>query len=384
MYYGGMTLFSLLVTIMVAVIVQPVSFWDHLLTNPIFSWIGSRSYAIYVYQFPVMIFFESKFEDIANHPVMYPIIEVAIILLISELSYRFFEKKTTKFNYTNLFKRRQYIDFNRPLSRKNKKLTQQKRILLPITILLVFLGSAGIVNSAVVKTNPANHSALAIKLAKNKDEQSKEASKQKIIAKKAIAASNSKEKQAAASSSEATLKSNLPVDKQFEAYNLSQSELQKAQTTPLTAIGDSVMLACQPDLLKVFPKMYINAAVSRQAAAAIPLLQNLAQQHLLASNVLIGLGTNGPIQPNTMQQIMATIGSNRQVYWVNVHVPTRSWQDQVNSFLDTATKEYHNLKIINWYEHSNNQSQWFYSDQTHPNNVGEMYYASFIAKQIVS
>lgn len=296
----------------------------------------------------------------------------------------FLKKKTTKFNYTNLFKRRQYIDFNRPLSRKNKKLTQQKRILLPITILLVFLGSAGIVNSAVVKTNPANHSALAIKLAKNKDEQSKEASKQKIIAKKAIAASNSKEKQAAASSSEATLKSNLPVDKQFEAYNLSQSELQKAQTTPLTAIGDSVMLACQPDLLKVFPKMYINAAVSRQAAAAIPLLQNLAQQHLLAANVLIGLGTNGPIQPNTMQQIMATIGSNRQVYWVNVHVPTRSWQDQVNSFLDTATKEYHNLKIINWYEHSNNQSQWFYSDQTHPNNVGEMYYASFIAKQIVS
>ncbi|KRN18734.1 acyltransferase [Lacticaseibacillus camelliae DSM 22697 = JCM 13995] len=92
LYEGGMVGFSLLAMALVAVIASPATLWGKLLSNPVFHWIGTRSYGIYIYQFPVMIFFENAFRNVADHPVLYPVIEVAIILVISELSYRFIEQ----------------------------------------------------------------------------------------------------------------------------------------------------------------------------------------------------------------------------------------------------------------------------------------------------
>lgn len=56
-YCGGMLLFTLDICILAGVIAHPGSHWNRILTNKLFDWIGSRSYGIYLYQFPVMIFF---------------------------------------------------------------------------------------------------------------------------------------------------------------------------------------------------------------------------------------------------------------------------------------------------------------------------------------
>ena len=59
-YYGGMLLVSLLCTILVAVTAHPGASLNRWLTNPLFSYIGKRSYGIYLYQFPVMIFMKQR------------------------------------------------------------------------------------------------------------------------------------------------------------------------------------------------------------------------------------------------------------------------------------------------------------------------------------
>ncbi|MBA1393590.1 acyltransferase, partial [Lactobacillus sp. XV13L] len=87
-YYGGMLLFTLLTAILVGVIAHPCSHWNGWLTNPVFNWIGSRSYGIYLYQFPVMIFFEDKLVHLADHLLLYRTIEFVLILGRSELAYR--------------------------------------------------------------------------------------------------------------------------------------------------------------------------------------------------------------------------------------------------------------------------------------------------------
>ena len=56
-----MVLFSIVTTILVAVVAHPAAHFDRLLSNPLFSYIGSRSYGLYLYQFPVMIFWENRF-----------------------------------------------------------------------------------------------------------------------------------------------------------------------------------------------------------------------------------------------------------------------------------------------------------------------------------
>ena len=47
-----------------------------------------------------MVFYESKIQNIAAHPVLHGLIEIVIILAISELSYRFLEVPLKKFDYS--------------------------------------------------------------------------------------------------------------------------------------------------------------------------------------------------------------------------------------------------------------------------------------------
>ncbi len=56
-YRGGMFFFSVLSMILVAVVAHPGADLNRLLTNPLFTWIGKRSYGIYLYQYPVLVFF---------------------------------------------------------------------------------------------------------------------------------------------------------------------------------------------------------------------------------------------------------------------------------------------------------------------------------------
>lgn len=98
---------------------------------------------------------------------------------------------------------------------------------------------------------------------------------------------------------------------------------------------------------------------------------------------MIGLGTNGPFTDDEVKQIMQIVGPKRQLFWINVVVPTRSWQNQVNQQLQALTKKYKNLTVINWYGYAHGQSSWFYDDKTHPNNVGQNYYSTYIVKEMV-
>nr|MDF9463169.1 acetyltransferase [Lactobacillus amylovorus] len=85
-----------------------------------------------------------------------------------------------------------------------------------------------------------------------------------------------------------------PVNKSYVKYGISQLDLQLAQKIQVTAIGDSVMAGSSDNLKKLMPKALVDAAVSRQLDVAFGLLDSYQKQGVLADNVLIGLGTNGP------------------------------------------------------------------------------------------
>ena len=132
-----------------------------------------------------------------------------------------------------------------------------------------------------------------------------------------------------------------------------------------------------------FPKMIINAQVGRQASAAPAVLKQMDANHQLANTVLVSLGTNGTISQDTLNQIMSILGPQRTVFWLNVHVPTKPWQNDVNNTLNQAQKQYHNLHVIDWYSYSNNHPDWFYADNVHPNEYGLKFYGDFVLKSIL-
>ncbi|HBQ43450.1 MAG TPA: acetyltransferase, partial [Lactobacillus acetotolerans] len=312
-YYGGMLIFTVLTAIMVGIIAHPGSHWNRWLTNPVFNWIGSRSYGIYLYQFPVMIFFEDKVTDMADHVLLYHIIEVVIILLISELTYRLIEKPMGKISWA---KTKNY--FTQLFDIKRKDYLRKAEAVVAVLIFLV--GSMGIIVSPTVKAENFNKSQLAERIIANRKEQSKD--NKTLIAK--LRKSKKKPTQKTKLVKEATKRAKKhPVNKSFEKYGISQVDLQLARKVQLTAVGDSVMAGSSNDLKRLMPKALIDAAVSRQLDVAYDLLNKYQKKGVLADNVLIGLGTNGPFSMNDLDRLMHQIGPKRHVFWINTHVPTK-------------------------------------------------------------
>ena len=356
-YYGGMFILSIFAALLVAVTAHPGADMNKWLTNPIFTWVGKRSYGIYLYQFPIMIFYEAKIKNLSDHTIIHSLIEIALILGISELSYRFIEKPLGKFRYKYSWSAVKDF-FKRPFFKTNK-------ITAMIALLFTFIAIFGL---AIAPSNEvtADQKQLQESIAANKKK-----------------AEERKNEEKAKNNGTSTANSSTEQSITETDYSLSEAELKKAQTMEITAFGDSVVLDAAAGLQEIFPKMLVDGEVGRQLYTSSSVIQKLDNDKLLKDTVLVGLGTNGSFTEAQFNEFMSAIGSNRKVYWINVRVPTRRWQNDVNTMLDEMDKKYNNLTIIDWYDYSNDHEEWFYEDRVHPNIEGQVKYSGYIAKKIL-
>ncbi|GAK31227.1 acyltransferase [Weissella oryzae SG25] len=353
-YQGGMYLFSIFTVLLILVVAHPATITGRLLTTPFFKYIGSRSYGIYLWQFPIMVFFEAKV-DVGRQPILYTLIEIGLILLASELSYRYIEQP---------LKNRTVKDWWLASKVAILEPGLQKARLRQYTLFVLFTAMFVIIALPAAGDRSSKPSALQNKIKENSD----------LLKKKAADQANSMSASSQADGDATDL---------TKRFGLSQSQVQAAANLPVTAIGDSVVLASAPQLQSVFPKMQIDAQVGRQLYESYSVLDDLKHSNQLADTVLVSLGTNGTWTDSQFNDFMNSIGSNRQVYWVDIHAPAQRWQNQVNTQLAAASKQYKNLHIISWNEASSNHPDWFYDDQVHPNSDGELYYTQIVAKALL-
>ena len=130
----------------------------------------------------------------------------------------------------------------------------------------------------------------------------------------------------------------------------------------ITAFGDSVLLGSTRNIQEIFPKAVVDADVGRQLYNSTDLLKELKEDDLLKDKVILALGTNGTANEAQFDELMQVIG-DRQVYLVNVYVPTQRWQNDVNSLLDKMATKYENVELIDWYEKCKDHEDWFREDQ---------------------
>ncbi len=145
----------------------------------------------------------------------------------------------------------------------------------------------------------------------------------------------------------------------------------------MIAIGDSVMLASAPELAQAMPNIYINAQVSRAMIAGIVIVQGLAAQKRLRRVLIVGLGTNGPITLDQINQLRAAIGPHRWLLLVNTFVP-RFWEGEVNATIKAAVRRYPNVKLINWHNAIEHHTNLLWSDGIHPMAIGGKLYARVV------
>jgi hypothetical protein len=132
----------------------------------------------------------------------------------------------------------------------------------------------------------------------------------------------------------------------------------------VTAVGDSVMLDYQDPLETDIPGVAVHAAVSLQWDEGEAILQQLKASGQLGSQVIVALGTNGPISSTDFNDMMAILSGVTRVVFVNDHVD-QSWQDPNNAVIAAGVSQYPNTVLADWASLAAQNPQWFGPDGTH-------------------
>jgi hypothetical protein len=144
--------------------------------------------------------------------------------------------------------------------------------------------------------------------------------------------------------------------------------------SPITAIGDSVMLASAPELQATFAGMTVDASVSRAMYSADDILAALSAAGQLKPVVVIGLGTNGPITTDELTEILRILGPDRRLVLVNAYAE-RDWTAAVNAQLADFAAGNRRVELANWHDAIAGRLDLLAGDHVHPGPTGGQVYA---------
>ncbi len=132
----------------------------------------------------------------------------------------------------------------------------------------------------------------------------------------------------------------------------------------VTAVGDSIMVDYRDPLTADIPGILVDAAVGRQWAEGESILRTMKTEGELGDEVIVGLGTNGPITDADFDTMMSIVGGASRVVFVNLHTD-RPWQDSDNAVLARGATRYPNVVVADWATLAAQNPQWFGADGTH-------------------
>lgn len=357
-YYGGIFIFSLISGILVAVVAHPATRLAKLLSLQPLKWIGQRSYGLYLWQYPVMILYEVKVGDTSLHPMRHLIIQITLIILISEASYRFVEMPFKKLNIREVLNWNVIVDHGKSLWRNQTITGKMHKVGIVLLSLILIISLVGF-TVAPVGDSPGKIR-LAAQLKANQTKIDKQ--KQDLIEQK------NKEVE------EPAVREPL--------FGLAPEQMEEAGELKVTLIGDSVMLSVVNPVEQLFPKAVIDGVIGRQLYQTVPVVESLKQEEKLGNPVVIALGTNGAFTDKQMDDLLAAVGDSKKVYLVNTQVP-KNWKNSVNQGISSAAKRHSNVEVIDWNSYSQNHSDWFYEDGVHPNETGAEEYTKLIATSVL-
>lgn len=351
-YRGGMFLFSFLSAILVGLVAAHGFTIERWFSNRLFDYIGKRSYGIYLWQMPVLVLAEVKL----GHGFVYYIASLVLILLLSELSYRFIEVPLRRLNYQQFFK--DMLTIIRGSGQLKEKIFVILFVLFASISLLVVVFSPNTDKAQEQITKDIQKNQKIIETAKKKKIKITKAKKNTKVSDNDLA----------------------PFVELAQKYSVTSYQLYQAKQTPILAIGDSIFTKTYNDLAEVFPNMVMDATFGIAPEDAISHVQELVNQYPNVETVILSIGTNqggqGVLNEEQVKQIMKIL-DGKKIFWTTINLPSSTywWTNQVNQLLEDSAKKYKNLTIVPWYRlSSSHTSDWFEVDGFHPNNDGTIAY----------
>lgn len=342
-YQGGLVIVAALCALAIAAAIMPGSRLGQVLDIGPMRWVGERSYGLYLWHWPVFVLTVALLPNFAlDGASAWALGGIALVITVvaAALSYRYVEQPIRK----NGFRATVRAVWSAIPSRTSWTLPDGWRAatlkLASGIVALTLVAAAGVATAFSIALDPGETDAQAM-----------------IEAGQIIAAPPAHYVPPATARDPVV--ATLPGGDQ------------------ITAIGDSVMLASAPELVAAFPGISIDAVVSRQLVQAPDIVASLKTNGNLRATVLLGLGTNGPIDLQVLDQVRQIAGPTHQIVVVNVQAP-RWWTSGVNATLSAFAVQYRNVELANWENAIAGKFNYLARDQIHPGERGGAIYASTV------
>ncbi len=340
-YRGGLQLATVLSALIILVVTHPAVHGARILTTPVVQWIGTRSYAIYLWHWPI---FELTRPDIDVSVSGWPLTAVRLILvaLAADLSFRLVEQPFRTGAAQSVLRR--WWGQRRRLS-----LATGSAVALTLALLVVELTTAPAIippPALAAGATPAGRTPIV------------------PTGDGGPATGASGEHPSAVNP--ATANSVVSTT---------------AATNDVLAIGDSVMLDAAADLTQdLGPSTVVDAVVGRQVSDGIARLADYRAAGRLTglTALVIGLGTNGPMSIAQCDQILNLASGVPRVIFVNVRMP-RPWESITNDTLAACTARQPSVFLVDWYDASAAPGV-LGPDEIHSTPAGATLYAALVAR----
>ena len=300
--------------------------------NRILKWIGTRSYGLYLWHWPVLVIMAAAF-PVAVGSLNYfvrSILAIALTIIICEISYVILETPVRKRGF-----RQVYPAWKIP-------------------------GAVGAVLAVVAMIIAPAKTATQLQIEQ---------------AETAIAA------QQASGSQPGDIQELPPqaLPGEFIDPALDTSPLQPGD---VTALGDSMVTSAYGGFTDRIPGITILAMSNRQWHQEPDILAGELATGQVSRAVFICLGTNaGVTDINLVHQVVQMLGPQRIVMLVTLYSPS-TFVESSNAALGEVADQYANVGVIDWYSHVSAHPEWLQVDETHPSIEGSYEFAQFIYDEL--
>jgi peptidoglycan/LPS O-acetylase OafA/YrhL len=314
-------------------------YFDKLLSFYPLSYVGVRSYSLYLWHFPIFSFLSLFYKKNIQEAV---ILGFILSFLISNISYLLIEEPFRKLNFLSLY---------------------DLKVVLNLSISFILLGLVFGYLSFSADTNFAKEKKVkkAAFLSIDND---------KVVSEEIDVSSLDKKSQ----------KDNTKENEENtleEIKNIKNIEVGNSNGEVIL-IGDSVLLGASKYVQDFLKNAYIDAKVGRQFKEIYSLLESGKLDKY--NKIVIALGNNGYVSKKDLENVIERL-KDKEIYLITVKVP-RPWQNQVNNTFKEIASKHKNVKIIDWYSYSKEKEELFVADKVHLNSKGAKYFASLIAKNL--
>lgn len=369
LYRGGFLLVGLATLAVIVAVTHPGTLLGgrFALGNPLFTWIGTRSYGLYLYHWPIF----QIHRQVAGKPLA-PLefgVLLAITVVVSELSYRLVEIPIREGRLSAWWRQLRATE--------GPEVFAVRRRLLGAGVVVTMLGAFTGVSIATAEVRP------------NEIRESVEAGREDIT--DLLGGASTTVPDDAAPPDE-SVPDTAPVD--TAPGETAPGETAPATTVPPTtvpptteppqpidvvAIGDSVMQGAASELNA--RGYVVDAAESRQFRGGVDIVRYLNESGQLGNVAVVHLGTNGPVSQETLDEFFAYLRPLPLVVVLTLRV-NQPWQDSNNEKIRDLPRQWPNVKVLDWYVDTQDRSEWFYSDGTHLRPEGAVVYAQLIHQAI--